>query len=105
MAIVVFLVMQLNAAEIVPAHLLRYRLGGTDRQIVVTAARGRCDTVKDTRAQEDASSVRVTVLVERSRGTCTANIVFDEIPFTLASPLSGRAVSDPAGSPLPVETP
>ena len=101
--VVVILVIQLNAPAVEPAHLLRYRLGGTYQQIVVTAARGHCDTVKATGTKEDANSVRETVLVERSRGTCTGDIVFDEISFTLASPLAGRAVSDSEGSPLPIE--
>jgi hypothetical protein len=92
LAVVVFLVMQLNAPAIEPAQLLRYRLGGTDNQIVVTVARGHCDPVKDTRVQEDASFVHVTVLVERTRGTCTGDIVFQDVSLTLASPLAGRAV-------------
>jgi hypothetical protein len=103
LAVVVFLVMQLNAPAIEPAHLLRYRLGGTENQIVVTVARGHCDPVNDTRVLEDASSVHVTVLVERTRGTCTADIVFQEVSLTLASPLAGRAVFDSAGAPLPLE--
>ena len=104
LAVVVFLVVQLNAPAIEPAHLLRYHLGGPDNQIVVTVARGQCDTVKDARTQEDASSVRITVLLERARGTCTANIVFEEVSVTLASPLAGRALFDSAGSSLPLET-
>jgi hypothetical protein len=103
LAVVVFFVVQLNAPAIEPAHLLRYRLGGADNQIIVTVARGHCDPVKDTRVQEDASSVHVTVLVERTRGTCTGDIVFEEVSLTLSSPLAGRAVFDSAGSPLPLE--
>ncbi len=99
-AFVVFVVRQLNAP--VPAQLVRYHLGATNNQIVVTTARGHCDTVKDTRAREDASSVLVNVLIERSRGSCTADLVLEEVPITLASPLADRAVIGPEG-PLPVE--
>ena len=104
LALVVFVVVKVTAPTIEPGHLLQYRLGETSGQIVVTVARGHCDTVKDTRAQEDASSARVTAWVERSRGTCTGDIVFDAVPVALAAPLDGRAVFDAEGSPLPLES-
>src|SRR4029079_17457141 len=90
----VLLVVQLNAPRIEPAHLLRYRLGETDRKIVATLARGHCDPRKDTRVEEGVDSVRLTILVERTRGTCTADIVFDDVAVTLAEPLAGRALTD-----------
>jgi hypothetical protein len=104
LALLVFVVVKVTAPTVEPGHLLQYRLGETNYQIVVTVARGHCDKVKDTRAQEDATSVRVTALVERSRGTCTADIVFDAVPVALAAPLDGRAVFDAEGAPLRLES-
>ena len=82
----------------------QYHIGGNDREIVVTVARGHCDKVTDVRAQEGATSVAVTVLVERPRGTCTADIVFDDIPIILASPLGGREVTNQEGAALPLSS-
>src|SRR3954453_8349716 len=99
-AVLAFLVVRLTAPTIESAHLIRYRLAQADNRIVVTVARGHCDAVKDSRAEESATSVRIAVLVERSRGTCTADIVFEEVVVPLADPLGPRAVLDEAGSPL-----
>lgn len=77
-------------------------MGYNDRQIVITVARGHCDKVTDARVRESTSSVVATVLVERPRGTCTLDIVFDDIPITLASPLGGREVTDQGGVALPL---
>lgn len=101
-AIVAVVLMTLMAPTIGAAHLLRYRLGTTDREIVVTSARGYCDRVTEVLVREDASSVRVTVRVARPRGTCPASIVFDEIPMTLASALGGREITDADGVSLPL---
>jgi len=103
-AIGAFVVVNLVAPRVEPAHLLRYHMGGNDREIVVTVARGHCDKVTDVRAQEGATSVVVTVLVERPRGTCTANIVFDDIPIILANPLGGREVTNQEGAALPLSS-
>ncbi len=94
--------MTLMAPTVGSAHLLRYRLGATDREIVVTSARGYCDTVTEVRVQERASSVRVAVLAARPRGTCPASIVFDDLSTTLASALGGREVTDADGVSLPL---
>jgi hypothetical protein len=104
LALLVLVVVKVTAPTVEPGHLLQYRLGETNYQVVVTVARGHCDKVKDTHAQEDATSVRVTALVERSRGTCTADIVFDAVPVALATPLDGRAVFDAEGAPLRLES-
>lgn len=104
-AIVLLLFATLNAPTVAPVQLYGYHLGDTDHQIVVMAGRGRCDKMRDTRVQEDISSVRVTVLVERARGTCTADIVFEEIAVTLANPLAGRTVIDSDGQAVPVRKP
>lgn len=99
-----FVVVKVATPTVEPGHLIQYRVGEAPNQIVVTVARGHCDTVKNTRAQEDASAVRVTALVERSRGSCTADIVFEAVPVALAAPLDGRAVFDADGAPLRLES-
>lgn len=102
-AVVGFVLVRLNAPTIEPAHVLRYRLGESDRQIVIVIARGACDKVSDARAVESERAVRATILVERPRGTCTLNIVLEAVPVTLGSTLGAREVTDEAGMPLPTE--
>jgi len=84
-----------------PARMAHYTLGADGRQLTVTAALGRLETVESTKTEESATTVKVIVLVSRRSGTAQADLQLIDIPITLASPLGGRAVVDASDTPIP----
>jgi len=71
----------------------------------VTAVLTRADSIKSVSTKQDPTSVRVTVLVDRKRGTYLLDLLFVDVPIVLAIPLGERAVFDGNGKPVPVRAP
>ncbi len=74
------------------------------RQIIVTVQLRRVDEVVQATAREDASSVRVSVILRSHRADVTADLRRVDVPIGLASPLDSRSVLDAEGRAVPLRT-
>ena len=69
--------------------------------LVLAIGVGRLDSIGYIAAEDDASSVRVRVLVIHHPGTATADLLRIDVRTYLASPLSSRNVLDQEGRTIP----
>lgn len=104
-AIIGTVLVQACSPRTVTADLQSYAPAADGRQITVTATMTRLDTIEIASAQEDATSVKVTVLLRRRSGTSPADLLFVEVPVPLNQPLDGRTVVDANGKPIPLKRP
>jgi len=69
--------------------------------LVLAIGVGRLDSIGYIAAEDDASSVRVRVLVIHHPGTATADLLRIDVRTYLASPLGSRSVLDQEGRTIP----
>lgn len=66
----------------------------------------RADSLKSVSAKQDATSVRVTVLLSRQKGgTYPLDLLFVPVTLMLERALGDRAVLDGKGDPIPLRRP
>jgi len=85
------------------AQLAHYAVAPDGRQLTVTAAMGRLETIESTSVQEGPTTVKIIVLISRRSGTAPADIQLVDLPIALTSPLGGRTVTDANDNPIPLK--
>ena len=83
------------------APIQSYDVLGDDQTLVLAIGVGRLDSIGYIAAEDDASSVRVRVLVIHHPGTATADLLRIDVRTYLASPLGSRNVLDQDGRAIP----
>lgn len=78
------------------------------RQLVISFARGECDTVSSSAVDEDDEAVIVTIELSRSQDQlgkevdCRDIAQVDTVTLPLQAPLDGRRIADPEGRDVPL---
>ena len=83
------------------APIQTYDVLDDGQTLVLAIGVGRLDSIGYIAAEDDASSVRVRVLVIHHPGTATADLLRIDVRTYLASPLSSRNVLDQEGRTIP----
>ncbi len=83
------------------AAIQSYDVLDDGQTLVVAIGVGRLDSVGYVAAEEDASSVRVRVLLVHNPGTAPADLMRIDVRTQTGSPLGSRAVVDQDGRTIP----
>lgn len=93
----------LRPPPLYPGRIAHYTVGADGRELTVSVAMGRLETIESTKIEESATTVKVIVLVSRRSGTAQADLQLVDVQVALASPLSARTVVDASDTPVPVK--